>query len=356
MKRALKILIANFILMVVVENIISASPYILSNVFWQGKSLGGMTVNGAAAYMESNVEKMLARPITFTVNGNNHSYNGYELGYTADVQEMAKQAWQWGRQGFFWQRWYERGSIEALPTKWVWHKSATIKILTRLSQNYRREVLPANARLINGRLQITEAQNGSFADMSGVMPLLQKDYSKIPDNIAVPFYPILAYPSTKLVQTWGWETVCGKCTTYYSMLKTDRSHNLKTAADLLDGYIIYSGAVISFNALTGERNEANGYKKAPIILNGRLADDYGGGVCQVSSTLYNAVLEAGGAFKIIERHMHSRPVGYLPKGKDAAVSYGHKDLVFQYMGETPLLLHATAQNGILNVQLRGVAK
>mgnify|MGYP000849545863 FL=1 len=99
-----------------------------------------------------------------------------------------------------------------------------------------------------------------------------------------------------------------------------------------------------------------GYKKAPIIVDGKLTDDYGGGVCQVASTLYSAVLQGGDAFKVIERYPHSLSVNYLPKGMDATVSYGYKDLVFQYLGKSPLLLTVTAQNGVLRVEFRGISK
>ncbi|MDD4572406.1 MAG: hypothetical protein PHN47_08005, partial [Clostridia bacterium] len=120
MKRGLKIIAVNLVLMfviiTVIENVIAESPYILSNVVWQGKDLGGMTMNTATSYMEKTIDGILAKPITFSLNGNTYSYNGYELGYMADTQKMAEKAWLWGRHGVFWQRWRERGSFEVLKT------------------------------------------------------------------------------------------------------------------------------------------------------------------------------------------------------------------------------------------------
>ncbi len=360
MKRGLKIIAVNLVLMfviiTVIENVIAESPYILSNVVWQCKDLGGMTMNTAASYMEKTIDGILAKPITFSLNGNTYSYNGYELGYMADTKKMAEKAWLWGRHGVFWQRWRERGSFEVLKTDWVWHKNAAVKILNDLAKNNYREALPAEARLINGEIKITAAQNGSFVDIYPVLMMLEKDYNQNPAMIEIPFYKVLPYPSTENIQYWGWQNICATCTTYYNTNSLNRSYNLGKAANVLNSLIIYSGAVISFNDLTGEKSAAMGYKKAPIIVDGKLTDDYGGGVCQVASTLYSAVLQGGDAFKVIERYPHSLSVNYLPKGMDATVSYGYKDLVFQYLGKSPLLLTVTAQNGVLRVEFRGISK
>lgn len=105
-----------------------------------------------------------------------------------------------------------------------------------------------------------------------------------------------------------------------------RVENINLACGAINGVVIYPGGSFSFNETVGRRTEANGYGDAPVLVNGHKEDGCGGGVCQVSSTLYMAALEAG--LQIDERHPHSHGVGYAPEGKDATVVFGEKDLAF----------------------------
>lgn len=98
----------------------------------------------------------------------------------------------------------------------------------------------------------------------------------------------------------------------------NRGHNIRLAASSLNNYLLAPGEVFSFNKATMPRDAEHGYKMAPIIVGGSVIPGYGGGVCQVSTTLYNAVKRAG--LEVVERFPHSRPVGYVPKGMDATVS------------------------------------
>jgi vancomycin resistance protein YoaR len=106
-----------------------------------------------------------------------------------------------------------------------------------------------------------------------------------------------------------------------------RNHNIRLAASILNGREIRSRQIFSFNETIGPRSAEAGFLKAPYLEFGEKFDLEGGGVCLVSSVLYNAALSAG--MQIIERHPHSRQVPYLPPGLDATVDYGDKDLRFR---------------------------
>src|SRR5690606_17886713 len=106
-----------------------------------------------------------------------------------------------------------------------------------------------------------------------------------------------------------------------------RHQNISTALKSVNNTMIWPGEVFSFNDTTGPRTPERGYLPAPIILNGDYDVGYGGGVCQVSSTVYNAALAAN--LTILERHSHTRPVHYVPEGYDATVDYGWLDLKWQ---------------------------
>ena len=103
-----------------------------------------------------------------------------------------------------------------------------------------------------------------------------------------------------------------------------RAANIWLASSNFAEYILLPGEVLSFNEIVGERTAERGYQKAGVLVNAQYDIDYGGGVCQVSSTLYNAARLAN--LTILERHSHSHQVSYVPKGRDAAVVYGEKDL------------------------------
>jgi len=103
--------------------------------------------------------------------------------------------------------------------------------------------------------------------------------------------------------------------------------NIRLSANTINGVILGKGDRFSFNALIGDTTPDKGYQLGKEIVAGKLVDGYGGGVCQTSSTLYNAADQAG--LKMIERYSHSKPVGYVPIGRDATIAYPYFDLVFE---------------------------
>ncbi|MBE7561021.1 VanW family protein [bacterium] len=138
----------------------------------------------------------------------------------------------------------------------------------------------------------------------------------------------------------------GSFSTVYEGLGEERAGNIEKAASALNGIILKAGQTFSFNATLGRRDIDSGYDPAPAFIYGELEPTPGGGVCQVSSTLYNAALLSG--FAILERHRHSQPVPYLPAGRDATVSYGSLDLRFRNPHDMPVKLVAEARDGRLS--------
>jgi vancomycin resistance protein YoaR len=132
---------------------------------------------------------------------------------------------------------------------------------------------------------------------------------------------------------------------------SSRLQNIAAALKSLNNTVVWPGEVFSFNEMTGPRTAERGYLPAPIILNGGYDVDYGGGVCQVASTVFNAALIAG--TPIIERHAHTKPVHYVPVGKDATVNYGYLDLRFKNNRNGPLIIKTSLQNGRIYVEIRG---
>lgn len=131
----------------------------------------------------------------------------------------------------------------------------------------------------------------------------------------------------------------------------ERYSNICLAAASINNALVWSGQVFSFNETVGPRTPERGYQPAPIILLGTMDLDYGGGVCQVASTIYNAAQEAG--IEIIERHRHTKAVGYVPEGQDAAVSYDDLDLKFYNNYQGPLIIKSGTSRGRIWVEIKG---
>ncbi|GBG58547.1 hypothetical protein SPFL3102_03440 [Sporomusaceae bacterium FL31] len=134
----------------------------------------------------------------------------------------------------------------------------------------------------------------------------------------------------------------------------NRLHNIRLTTDLINNFLLEAGQEFSFNRVTGEPTAERGFKEAGIFAaGGRYEEETGGGMCQVSSTLYNAVLAAG--LPITERHPHSQPVDYVPAGKDATV-YTDKDFRFMNNTRQAILIRAFESNKRVTVDLWSVEK
>lgn len=132
---------------------------------------------------------------------------------------------------------------------------------------------------------------------------------------------------------------------------TERTHNIRLAAYSIHGQVVQPHEEFSFNDLTGPTSHRQGYEEATVIMEREFVPGIGGGVCQVSSTLYNAALLSG--MEITERRNHSRPVSYLPLGRDAAVYFGQLDFRFRNPHAFPVVVSAQVDEGSIAVEIFG---
>ncbi|MET4566663.1 VanW family protein [Bacillus subtilis] len=173
-------------------------------------------------------------------------------------------------------------------------------------------------------------------------------YGQGPSKIEVPemnIYPkvdseLLAHISTQQL---------GQYVTYFNSSNKSRSHNISLSAKAIDNHVVFPNETFSFNQVVGMRTRNKGYKSAPIIVKGELSEGVGGGICQVSSTLFNAVDRAG--LQIVQRYSHTRSVPYVPPGRDATVSWGGPDFRFQNQYNQPILIRAKRYGGSMIITL-----
>ncbi|WP_433742331.1 VanW family protein [Falsibacillus pallidus] len=154
-----------------------------------------------------------------------------------------------------------------------------------------------------------------------------------------PVYPkvdseLLSQIKTKLI---------GRYVTYFNPGNAERSNNIQLAADAINNSVIFPNETFSFNKTVGKRTKDRGYLPAPIIIRGELSEGVGGGICQVSSTLFNAVDKAG--VTIVERYSHSRKVPYVPPKRDATVSWYGPDFTFKNPHNQPILIRSKVTEG-----------
>ena len=131
----------------------------------------------------------------------------------------------------------------------------------------------------------------------------------------------------------------------------DRTKNLMLACEAIDGTILMPGEVFSFNDVVGERTKAKGYREATAYVGGASVPEIGGGVCQVASSIYYAVLQAD--LRTVQRHAHQYLVTYVPQGMDAAIYWGSYDYKFENTSPTPIKIEATVADGDVHIILRG---
>ncbi len=166
-----------------------------------------------------------------------------------------------------------------------------------------------------------------------------------PGQLQVPLQKVYPKVDSELLGNIRNEKI-GRYETYFSASNKERNKNIKLAAEAINNFVLFPGEIFSFNQVVGQRTVEKGYRSAPVIINGKFSEDIGGGICQVSSTLFNAMDNAG--IEVISRYSHSRQVSYVPEGRDATVSWNGPDLVFKNSYNQPILIQAkTLKNKLI---------
>ncbi len=180
----------------------------------------------------------------------------------------------------------------------------------------------------------------------------KKQYEENPDRvIEIPL--VLTQPKvlTKHLETNLFKYKLVEVETYFSPKKVERTANVRLAAQYVNGTILNPGEEFSYNEVVGPRTKARGFKEAAIFASGEVVDGIGGGICQVSSTIYMAAIKAN--MKITERKNHSFYVDYAPKGEDATVVYGSIDFKFVNTNKYPIKIVATSKNNYIRIAFMG---
>lgn len=336
----------------------SSEKIIKGRVYINDVSVGGMDVEQARRLLEKKVSPFEHKEVVFSFKGRKWEFQCHQLGLNLDLEAALSQAKQLGKRGPVVQKIKEHWQVAAHGTK--------IEIPIKLNKKEITEKLKIIGRdieqpcqdakyFLHGQVaQVVPHKNGTMLEYEHTVDHLlsairaeQDDKNRFEVQLSVK--EVFPEITTEVLKGKSMTMVTGEYTTFFNTGLVSRSKNIATAVKYLDGTVIPPGATFSFNKTVGPRTKEAGFEEALIIVGQEFTPGLGGGVCQVSSTLYNAALKAG--MKITERSRHSRTINYVPIGLDAAVSYGIIDLKFENTSDCFIAICGETYGGTLNIKI-----
>jgi vancomycin resistance protein YoaR len=323
------------------------------NTFVSGVPVGGLTQSEAMAKIDAWFNKTASAPLNLvSVNLENQpKVTAKELGAKIDAPRTMSRL----PLDSFWEETSrqvaraETPKLDLLPV-FTFDEKKLESLADFIDENMKKGS-PARANFVGGRVVHVAETPGmqldpaSFSDsVASAMLTGQKEElvlivapKKVPDE------------DLKTIKT-----VEGSYTTKFNPGDRQRTANIRLAARIIDGMVLMPGERFSFNRRVGRRTSSGGFQKAGVFVNGRKDYDIGGGICQVSTTLYNAALLAD--LKVVSRSSHSRPVPYVPLGRDAAVSFPNPDLIIENNQPLPIAFSASVAGGQITFRILGDEK
>ncbi|MFW5739125.1 MAG: VanW family protein [Myxococcota bacterium] len=238
-----------------------------------------------------------------------------------------------------------------LPVPVVLNTDRAIATLLELKDHVDRPAV--DARLDLQTRKLLPEQEGIQLDVHGTLARLEHAVRHGQDKVEAVVSKIEPRLRSEQLGNVTFDHVLGYFETNYARGARHklRTFNLRLAASRLDGHVILPGETFDFNEVVGPRDEAHGYKIAPVIAEGELVDGIGGGTCQISGTLHAAAYFAG--LEVVSRRPHTRPSSYIKMGLDAAVSYPTITLKLKNNFDFPVVVHETVKNGVVRAEVLG---
>lgn len=207
---------------------------------------------------------------------------------------------------------------------------------------------PKDAYYTEEPFQVYSHQNGIDFDLEVAREALKEDKEQYEIDLKITTPQV----TTDQIGTAAFPNLISTFTTRYDASNVPRSTNLKLAMQKLDGYVVNPGETFSYNKALGKRTAEGGYKLAGGFAGGKVVQTLAGGICQISSTLYDAAVYAN--LEIIERHNHMFLTGYVGAGKDATVVYGSLDFKFKNTRNYPIMIKTNIGGGVAKIDIYGV--
>jgi vancomycin resistance protein YoaR len=329
---------------------------ICKGVFIDQVDVSQMTGDQARAAVGEYIESLRNKRVAVMVDNNIVQTDLKNLGYTTDYADAVKQALRFGRSGNLIKRYKELKDIEqgnvVLPLTYTF---STKKIKEWVGTNVSAyNIAPVNAsiRRENGAFKYTDEIIGSKVNIEQTAQIVSEAINNwIRQDIIVEAAMEEDLPLYTRANVELCDTVLGSFTTDYSSSAAGRASNLANGARLINNLVLYPGDVFSAYKVLTPFTEENGYYIAGAYLNGQVVDSVGGGACQVTTTLYNAVLAA--ELEVVERMPHSMTISYVDLSRDAAIAGTYKDFKFKNSTDAPIVIESTTRNRKISFKIWG---
>lgn len=330
---------------------------ILPGVYLQKVNLSNMNAQQARAAIQK-MEKEFQQPLTIQYKDLRWMLPMGRVEVKLHPDQEIARAMAIGRSGTLWQQFQERRAAYLgvhLEPQIGLDKQALERLIVEAA-----EVIimpPRDAGLMihpDNTVEVVSGHSGRLVDIEQLERDIKYHLIQGKDTpIELKLVEVPPRRTTEEVEAMGVNALLGTFSTEFDPSKVNRAYNVSVAAAALDGLTVSPQEVVSFNEVVGPRSTEAGYKNAPIIINNELVDGLGGGVCQVSTTLYNAVLLAN--LEVVERTNHSIPIPYVPIGRDATVVFEAIDFKFKNNTDYWLYIQSYVVRGRMTVKIFGNA-
>ena len=312
---------------------------ILENVYVQDIDLSGLTKEEAARKINSYIEQNNEFELFY--NNEEITVDKKTLDVDYKVNELVNKAYNVGRDkdlvtDMKTKISLKKGEKEIIPITCSYNVKKVDNLIDKIYSKLYISSKDASAKVVDGNVVVYEGHKGQAVNKEKLKDIiiykienLDSSQSEIPLNVLNPKY---TYDQLMKI-----DTLLGRYETYFNPKRKNRVNNITVAAKSTSDILVNTNEKFSFNQQLRDNDAYNKLKVAPIILNGKHDKGVGGGICQVSTTIYNAALYAG--MDIVQITNHSIPSPYVTKGRDATVSNGYMDFVFKNNNNTPIIVH-----------------
>lgn len=330
-----------------------------NNLYIEDLAIGGLTKEEARAKLEQNITDIMStQSLVFTKGNTSVEIPFKDLGITYNINETIDLAFEIGRnEGFFKKYQISKNGVDEIQkfqlTKTIDEEKIRAQLETSAKHFY---IEPINATLErqNRQFMVTKEKNGEALDIDATMEkvlniLADTAHLEEPKiNVEVVVQTVVPECTEESLQDV--QTLLASFSTSYDNSSFNRNENLKVAAKKITRMLLPDEIFYLSNQLE-PFTEAAGYKDAGTIVGGKIIDSLGGGICQVSSTLYNAILLTD--IEVVKRQNHSLAVSYVPLGRDATYSTGLIDFQFKNNTGYPLFIEGYCENNQVIVNIYG---
>lgn len=280
-----------------------------------------------------------------------------DLTYKFMIDEAVERAWNIGRKGDILKRIKDiistRSNNVNIEVESGFNRDKLHNLLRDIKKKTDIEACNAAITFNNGKISIKKETIGTSLDID-INQKIVEDYIMEGKSGKIELRVNEKTPEIKLADIKDIKDVIASFSTTFSTHQSNRSFNIKLACRRISGTILPVGKVFSMDGALGPRTVENGYKEAPVIFKNEFIPGAGGGVCQVTTTLYGAVLKSD--MEVVERRHHSMPLGYVEPGQDATIAEGYIDFKFKNDRDYPVCIYAFVEGNKLETRLYGKKK